>query len=346
MGDAVLDKAVGVEDGQPRTGQLQRAAVRRDNAGDDLGQLGLAVAVHTGDAHDLAPVYHQRHIVQAVVLGLLMVVDVGQRHRHLSVGTVLFLILIGDQLAADHHAGQLLAVGIRTVDGTHHLAQPQHGDAVGDVHDLAHLVADEDDALALRHQLAHDGEQALHLDIRQGGGRLVQDQQLRAVIQRLQDLGTLLLAHGDLRDQAIQLHVQAVLGGQLLDLPAAGSPVDEHPLGVLIAQNDVVEHRHGLHQHEVLMHHADAQLYRLTGGVDTDFLPLQKNLSLGGLIQADQNIHQRGLAGAVFTQQRQYLAPVHGQADVLVGVKIAESLADVLHPQQLTQMRSLPVLSK
>ena len=72
---------------------------------------------------------------------------------------------------------------------------------------------------------------------------------------------------------------------------------------MLIAQNDVVEHRHGLHQHEVLMHHADAQLYRLTGGVDTDFLPLQKNLPL-------------------------------------------ESLADVLHPQQLTQMRSLPVLSK
>ena len=85
------------------------------------------------------------------------------------------------------------------------------------------------------------------------------------MVQCLQDLGTLLLAHGDLRDQAIQLHVQAVLGGQLLDLLPARRPVDEQPLGVLIAQNDVVEYGHGLHQHKVLMHHADTQLHRLAG---------------------------------------------------------------------------------
>ena len=36
-------------------------------------------------------------------------------------------------------------------------------------------------------------------------------------------------------------------------------------LGVLIAQNDVVEYGHGLHQHKVLMHHADTQLHRLAG---------------------------------------------------------------------------------
>ena len=210
------------------------------------------------------------------------------------------------------------------------------------MHDLAHLVADEDDALAFGHQLAHDGKQALHLDIRQGGGRLVQDQQLSAVVQRLQDLGALLLAHGDLRDQAIQLHVQTVLGGQLLDLLAASSPVDKQALGMLVAQNDVVKHRHGLHQHEVLVHHADAQLHRLTGRLDTNLLALQKDLTLGGLIQADQNIHQRGLTRAVFAQQRQHLAPVHGQADILVGIEAAKPLADMFHSQQLAQMLSLP----
>ena len=337
---------MGVKDSQPLAGQGQCAAVGGDDAGDKLGQLGLSVAVHTGDTHDLPAVHRQGHIVQSVMLGLLMIIHMGQLHRDLRVGAVLLLVLGGDQFAADHHAGQLLAVGVGTVDGAYHLTQPQHGDTIGDVHDLAHLVADKDDALALGHQLAHDGEQALHLDVRQSGGRLVQNQQFRAVIQCLQDLGALLLAHGDLRDEPIQLYVQTVSGGQLLDLLAAGGPIDKQPLGVLVTQDNVVEHRHRFHQHEVLVYHADAQLHRLAGGLDADLLPLQKDLALCGLVQTNQDIHQRRLARAVFAQQRQHLAAIDGQADVFFGVEAAKPFADMLHSQQLTQFSSLPASPK
>ena len=40
-----------------RTLELDRAALRGDDAGDQLGQLGLAVAVDTRDADDLAPAW-------------------------------------------------------------------------------------------------------------------------------------------------------------------------------------------------------------------------------------------------------------------------------------------------
>ena len=265
-----------------------------------------------------------------------------QRGHYLRTGGVHLLVPGLSQFLADHHVGQLLPVGVGTVHGAHHLAQPQHGDAVRDMQHLAHLVADEYDALALADKLTHNGEQALHLDVGQGRGGLVQYQQLRAVVQRLQYLGTLLLAHGDLRNELVQLHIQAVALGQFFDLLAARRAVDEQPLGVLVAQDDVVENGHGLHQHEVLVHHADAQLHRLAGGLDAYLFALQENLSLRGLVQADENVHQRGLTGAVLAQQRQHLAAVDGQADVLVGVKIAEPLADVLHTQQLAQAHSLP----
>ena len=126
------------------------------------------------------------------------------------------------------------------------------------------------DMMPLAGKLAHDVKEAFHLNIRQRGGGLVQNQQLRPPVEGLQDLHPLLGAHGNLRDGLVQLHVQAIALGQLQDLLFPGLPVDENPLGVPVPQDDVLKHRHGLHQHEVLMDHADAQLHRLGRGVDAD----------------------------------------------------------------------------
>ena len=95
---------------------------------------------------------------------------------------------------------------------------------------------------------------------------------------------------------------------------------------MLVTQDNVVEHRHRFHQHEVLVYHADAQLHRLAGGLDADLLPLQKILPSVGWYSNDQDIHQRRLARAVFAQQRQHLAAIDGQADVFVGVEAAQTV--------------------
>lgn len=59
-------------------------------------------------------------------------------------------------------------------------------------------MTDEDDGFALADKLLHDGEQSLDLDVGQGGGGLVKDQQLGPVVEGLEDLGALLFADGDL----------------------------------------------------------------------------------------------------------------------------------------------------
>ena len=193
-------------------------------------------------------------------------------------------------------------------------------------------MTDEDNTLAFASELVHDGEQALNLDVSQRSGRLVQNQQFCTVVQCLQDFHALLCANGNVSDLGIQLNVQAITLGQLHNLLPACSPVDEDALGVLVTQNDVIKNSGCFNQHEVLMHHANAKLNRLAGRLDLNFLAIQENLTLGGLIKTDQDVHQRGLTSAVFTQQRQNFAAIDSQIDVFIGVEITESLTDMFHP--------------
>ena len=247
--------------------------LRGDDAGDELGQLALAVAVHPGDAHDLAAGDGEGYVVEAAVLGGLVEIHNSEIARA-PARPIPLLVVGGSQLPADHQIGQLRPGGLVPVQGAHRPAGPENGDPVGDPQHLPHLVADEDDGLVLAFELVDDGEEALHLQVRQGGGGLVQHQQLRAPVQGLEDLHPLLLTHGDVGDHLVQVHVQAVALRQGLDLPAHLVLLDEYAPGVLVSQDDILKHRHGLHQHEVLVDHADAQLHRLGGGVDAYLLPV------------------------------------------------------------------------
>ena len=93
VADAVLDEAVRVEDGDAVTLEPDRAALRGDDAGDELGQLGLAVAVDTRDADDLSGVDAERQIGEAAVLALLVIVHMVELRDDLMAGGVdLFIV--------------------------------------------------------------------------------------------------------------------------------------------------------------------------------------------------------------------------------------------------------------
>ena len=83
--------------------------------------------------------------------------------------------------------GEVSAVVIRRGDP----AVAQHGHAVADRHHLVELVGDEEDRAPVRGQIADDREQAVALLRRQDRRRLVEDQDLRVAIERLQDLDAL-----------------------------------------------------------------------------------------------------------------------------------------------------------
>lgn len=140
-----------------------------------------------------------------------------QAHDDLArLGDLLVVALV--ELAANHEVGQVLAggaLGVQRLDG---LAVTQDGHLVGDAHDLAHLVRDEDDRLALGGEGVDDVEQTLDLDVREDGRGLVQDEELGAAVEDLQDLNALLHADGHLGDLLVEVNLQAVAVRKLLDL--------------------------------------------------------------------------------------------------------------------------------
>ncbi|GAP55680.1 hypothetical protein AHiyo6_22450 [Arthrobacter sp. Hiyo6] len=76
------------------------------------------------------------------------------------------------------------------------------------------------------------------------------------------------------------------------------------------------------------MHHADSRRHRLSGVLERNGLAVDKDFALGGVVKTVENIHQRGFAGAVLSQQAMHLSRLYHQINVVVGYQGSESLRD------------------
>ena len=296
-----------------------------------VNQLGLAVAVDARDAQDLALARGKAHVLDGVLL-VQLAGDVQVLHlQHRLGGMGLALLHLQLHRTADHHAAQLGLAGVLGLHGAHVPALAQHGHAVGDLHDLVELVGDEQDALALLGEAAHDFHQLLDLLGGEHGGGLVEDQHLVVAVEHLQYLHALLHAHGDVLDLRVEIHLQAVSLGKLLHLAPRLLLLEEAQLRVLRAEDDVVQHREHVDQFEVLVHHADVQRGGVVGIVDLNLFAVLLDDSGLGLIEAEEDAHQRRFSGAVLAEQGMDLALAQLQCDVVVRLDAGELLGDVKH---------------
>ena len=137
-------------------------------------------------------------------------VDVLELQQRLA-GRARLLLDAQHDVAADHHPRQRRLVGAGGLDRADRLAAPQHGDAVGDLEHLVQLVRDEDDRGPVVAQPAQHLGQLGGLLRGQDRGRLVEDEDARAAIQRAQDLHALLLADRDVGYARVGIDAQAML---------------------------------------------------------------------------------------------------------------------------------------
>ena len=93
----------------------------------------------------------------------------------------------------------------------HHTASTHHCHAITQAHDFFKLVGDQQNRGPLGTQMVQHFEQVGGFLGREHGSRLVQNQNFGPTVQRLQNLQTLLIAHGQIAHQRIQLDVQAGL---------------------------------------------------------------------------------------------------------------------------------------
>ena len=137
-----------------------------------------------------------------------------------------------------HHVRQGLLVGVLGEHIADVLALAQHRHPVGDLQHLVELVGDDDQGLTVRLHVAHDGEELIGLLGGQHRGGLIQNQDVSAAIEDLDDLHGLLLGHGHIVDLHVGVDVEAVLFADILDLLPGLVDVQL----ALQAQDDVLLH--------------------------------------------------------------------------------------------------------
>ena len=294
-------------------------------------QLALAVALDAGHADDLAPAHRKAHIPDGIFFmhaagdnQMLYIQHSFSRHLRL------FLHSKTDVMA-HHQAGQFFLGGIGNVHRAHISALAQHGAAIRHRHDLVELVGDEQDALALFFEPAHDLHELFDLLRGQHGGRLIENQNIVVPVQHLEDLHALLHAHRNIADQCVRIHAQAVFFRERHHLFAGLRLLQKAVAGILHAKDDIVQHAEAFHQFKMLVDHADTQTVGIVGVAHADFLAIFFDHTLFRLVQTEQNAHQGGLTGAILAKQRMNLPPPKLERDVIVCFDAGEYLGDVQH---------------
>ena len=175
-------------------------------------------------------------------------------------------------------------------------------------HDLVELVRDDHDGKPSSTSERTTPKQLADLLRGEHRGRLVEDQESRARYSALRISTRCCMPTERSATSASGSTLKPVALGELANAlrPRGGEVDDAEPRG-LVAEHDVLGHRQRLDQHEVLVHHADAEVDRVRGERIATGGPVRDAAGVG-LVQAVDDVHQRGLPGAVLTQQAVDLA--------------------------------------
>ena len=159
-------------------------------------------------------------------------------------------------------------------------------------------------------------------------GGLVQDQDVGAAEQGLQDLDALLHAHGQIADDGVERDVEPVVALEGLDLgPGALDPGLERD-AALGTQQQILQDRERLDQHEMLVDHADAGADRVLGRADRPLLAADQDGAAVGMVEAVEDVHQGRFAGPVLADDAVDRAGGDHEVDRLIGVDRTEPLVD------------------
>ena len=165
-------------------------------------------------------------------------------------------------------------------------------------------------------QAADDLEQLLRLLRRQHGGRLVEDEDVRLAVERLEDLDALLLADGDVLDPraAGRRRARSARRSRGRAAPPRSMSSRTPDARRLLGEHDVLGDGHHRDEHEVLVHHPDARLDRVVRRAEPHRLALDRDLALVRVVEPVEDVHQRRLAGAVLAEERVHLALDRGRS--------------------------------
>ena len=211
--------------------------------------------------------------------------------------------LIG-HFTADHQADNLCLSQLFGFFGCYPLTVTHDGDFVGYSEDFIHFMADVDDADALSRQALHNTEQMFHFILCQGTGRFIQNQDFGIVGNRLADFHHLPFGNGETADDLLRININLQLFKDcfrfLIHLFAVHYP---QLIGREAAQPHVFHYIPAQHLIQLLMHHGNAVVQRITRTGEGYRMPVHRDRATVTGINAKEALHQRGFSRAVFPHE-------------------------------------------
>ena len=173
-------------------------------------------------------------------------------------------------------------------------------------------------------------------------GRLVHDQDLGLPVDRAADRDRLALAARERAHRLVELAGRQLdleglqhLARRLAHAPAIDRRQDaQAPDARFAPQENVGADVQIVGQRQVLIDRLDAERARLARVGELDRPALVKNLALVRRVHARDALDQRRLAGAVVARQRQHLAGLQVERDLLQRLHAAEALRGAAHLEQ------------
>ena len=192
------------------------------------------------------------------------------------------------------------------------------------------VVGDVDDRDVPFPELADVGEELAGLHLGEGGGRLVQDEDLRVDGHRLEDLHHLALGNGKLPHGYARIDLSGAEEGQKLGgLCDAGIPVDEiRAAHGLSTGEDVLRDAEIGNKAQVLVDDADTGLVGVVRGREGDRGPLQEDLPAVGAVDAAEGEHESALARAILPDKGMHRPGLQGEVHLVERLDPGECLGN------------------
>ena len=229
------------------------------------------------------------------------------------------------RLGANHQTRQGSIGLLRRLANPGHPAAAQHGADVAQLTDFMQLVADVQNTAACVGNFFQHHKQLLHRLRHQHRSRLIENQKLRLGQQGADDFNPLHLTNAQCVHRPRRFNIETVLRrlgtDALHHLGQTHAPIQTEP--------DVLGHRDGAKQAEVLKHHGYAERTRLLRIADLHRPPVEQDAAGIGLDRTIDDLHQRRFAGAVFAQNRMDLARHDAHGHRVIGTHARIALADI-----------------
>ncbi len=235
------------------------------------------------------------------------------------------------KLTSDHRAHQIVGVEALELAGEDEPAVAENRDSLAECEDLFEPVGDEEHGDAGLVQRGGHLEEAVDLDGRERGRRLVHDDDSGIERQGLGDLDQLLLGDREAERDPVEVEPDAEPLEDRLGLSMHCGGVDPATGAQrLAADEDVLDDREVGEERRLLVDDGDPAVARVGRAGQGDLDAVDEQLPAVRRVHAGEDLHERRFAGSVLADESVSLARVEIDRDVVERADRPESLGCVL----------------